>query len=157
MYILKNCKKINEYKYSNIEILLQQFENVIKETLCFFERKRRTDVIKFLESSYLDILEIYNIVKITLKDENVDKFKEVEKNKDTIKEEIENKALYLIDEIEKRFQDCKKIENNINLIYDEYSFDTKFQENKEGIDNLVNETNEKTLGFENDLKKYIKI
>ena len=157
MYILINCKKINEYKYSNIEILLQQFENVIKETLCFFERKRRTDIIKFLESSYLDILEIYNIGKISLKNENVDKFKKVEKNKDRIKQEIENKVLYLIDEIEKRFQDCKKIENNINLIYDEYSFDIKFQENKEGIDNLVNETNEKTLGFENDLKKYIKI
>ncbi len=105
----------------------------------------------------MDILEIYNIGKITLKNENVDKFKKVKKNKDRIKQEIENKALYLIDEIEKRFQDCKKIENNINLIYDEYSFDTKFQENKEGIDNLVNETNEKTLGFENDLKKYIKI
>ena len=105
----------------------------------------------------MDILEIYNIGKISLKNENVDKFKKVEKNKDRIKQEIENKVLYLIDEIEKRFQDCKKIENNINLIYDEYSFDIKFQENKEGIDNLVNETNEKTLGFENDLKKYIKI
>lgn len=157
MYILKNYKKINEYKYSNIEILLQKFENVINETLCFFERKRRTDVIKFLESSYFDILEIYNIVKITLKDENVDKFKEVEKNKDSIKQDIENKALYLIDEIEKRFQDCqKKVENNINSIYDEYSFDRKVQENKEIIDNLVNEVNEKYLGFEKDLKKIYK-
>ncbi len=49
------------------------------------------------------------------------------------------------------------VENNINSIYDEYSFDKKVKENKEAIDNLVNEINEKTLGFENDLKKYIKI
>ncbi len=39
MYILKNNKIINEYKYSNIEILLQQFENIIKETLYFLKDK----------------------------------------------------------------------------------------------------------------------
>jgi hypothetical protein len=47
MYILKNKKKINQYKQSNIDNLLKQFENVILETLCFYERKRRTDTINF--------------------------------------------------------------------------------------------------------------
>ena len=157
MYILENRKKMNQYKNSNIDNLLKQFEKVIKETISFFERKRRVDVIKFLESSYIEILEVYNIVKITLKDENIAKFKEVEKNQELIKKEIENKALNLIYEIENKFSECQKnVENNTNSITDEYSFDIKVKENKEEIDRLVSNLNERTEELENDLKNIYK-
>ena len=107
IYILKNYKKINQYKYSNIDLLINRFENVIQETLCFFERKQRTDAIKFLENSYLEILEIYNIVKITLKDGNIDKFKKVQNEPN--EEDIEKRALNTIDEINDKFNKCEDL------------------------------------------------
>ena len=157
IYILKNYKKINQYKYSNIDLLINRFENVIQETLCFFERKQRTDAIKFLENSYLEILEIYNIVKITLKDGNIDKFKKVQNEPN--EEDIEKRALNTIDEINDKFNKCEDlIKSKIDSIYDEYSFNQIVNENISILDEFINEINNLISEFDFFLKnKYNKI
>ena len=157
MYILKNYKKMNQYKYSNIDVLLNRFENVIQETLCFFERKQRIEAIKFLEKSYLEILEIYNIVKITLKDGNIDKFKKVQNEPN--EEDIEKQALNTINEINDKFNKCEDLVNSkINSIYDEYSFNQIVNENISILDEFINEINNLLSEFDFFLKnKYDKI
>ncbi len=154
MYILKNKKKINQYKQSNIDNLLKQFEKVILETLCFYERKRRTDTIKFLENSYSEILEVYNIVKITLKDENVVKVKKAEKEKEPLKEKIDEEGFSKINEIKENFNKCQQlIKSNVDSIYDEYSFNIMVEKNKGLIDELVSGTNNISWEFDNYLKQ----
>ena len=131
MFILKNKKKINQYKQSNIDNLLKQFEKVILETLCFYERKRRTDTIKFLENLYSEILEVYNIIKITLKDENVVKVKKAEKEKEPLKEKIDEEGFSKINEIKENFNKCQQlIKSNVDFIYDENSFNIMVEKNK---------------------------
>jgi len=154
MYILENKKKINQYKQSNIDNLLKQFEVVLAETLRFYERKRRTDTIKFLENSYMEILEIYNIVKITLKDENVVKVKKAEKEKEPLKEKIDEVGFSKTSEIKEKFNKCKEIiKNNVDSIYDESSFYTKVDENKKLLDELVSEINNISSEFDTFLKQ----
>ena len=154
MYILKNKKQINTYKQSKVDNLLEQFKNVIKETLKFFEKKKRSDTIKFFSSCYNEILEIYNIIKITMKDDNIDKFKKIEKNKNQIIRNINDEAEKLIESIEEKFILHQSIiKYKINDTKNEKTFKIMIDENNDILQKFIDKINAKTIIFDEFLKE----
>ena len=99
----------------------------------------------------MEILEIYNIVKITLKDGNIDKFKKVQNEPN--EEDIEKRALNTINEINDKFNKCEDlIKSKIDSIYDEYSFNQIVNENISILDEFINEINNLISEFDFFLK-----
>jgi hypothetical protein len=153
LYILENRTNIKEYELSKIGNLLKNLKQVIKNSFIFFKEKKQFEAVDFITFCFLQILELFNITKIKVNNENISAFKEI--NKD----EIINKINYLKssteDEIKDEFQYLeKKFESNIsNCSNSKESFENMLKENNTIFEESIYKIIEECNNFDNDLKK----
>jgi hypothetical protein len=105
-YLLNNIKKVKVYQLCCIDNLLHNFQIVIEETYNFFKFKLQQDALSFIIKSYEEILDFYYIVKLRMSDDNIDKFKQL--NKDQILKNLNDKEEETINNIKELFKKKKK-------------------------------------------------
>ena len=115
LYILENRTNINEYKKCKIGELLKNFKQVLKNSFDFFEENKQNEAVDFISHCFCQILELFNIIKIKVNNENISAFKEINKdeiikNIKTEKSNRENKIMiefrYLKNEINTNISNC---------------------------------------------------
>ena len=136
LYILENRTNLNEYKLCKIDNLLKNFKQVIKNTFDFFEIKKQTDAINFISFCYNQILELFNIIKIKVNNENISAFKDI--NKDKIIDKIKNQTKTIEEKIKDEFRHTKQIiDSNINMCSGESQFTSMVYKHKNLFDDLI--------------------
>ena len=98
-----NLKNMKLYNLCYIELLLHQFKMVIEKTFVFFKIKLQNDALFFIVKSYEELLNFYFITKLRMSDDNIDKFKQLDKEA-------------ILDSINEKEMETK---NNLNEIFDE--------------------------------------
>ena len=102
------------YNLCYIELLLHQFKIVIEKTFVFFKIKLQNDALFFIVKSYEELLNFYFITKLRMSDDNIDKFKQLDK--EAILDSIIKKEKKTKNKLNKFFDDGEKyIKDNINI------------------------------------------
>ena len=151
-YIKNNIRKVKVYQLCYIEPLIRNFKIVIKKTSDFFAIKLRNDALSFITKSYEEILDFYYIIKLRMSDENIDKFKKLDKNE-------------ILSKIEEEYNDTeKKIKNFFerykNLIYEEINncsnesgFTRMVENHKYRLENLKDLVQTESANFKDRLRR----
>lgn len=151
LYILENRTNLNEYKLCKIDDLLKNFKLVIRNTFDFFEIKKQTDAINFISFCYNQILELFNIIKIKVNNENLSKFKDI--NINDIIDKIKNKTKTIGDKIKVEFRNIKRtIDSNINMC-GESQFSSMVYDHIKLFDDLISFVDENCNELDSFLKK----
>ena len=120
-----NLKNMKLYNLCYIELLLHQFKMVIEKTFVFFKIKLQNDALFFIVKSYEELLNFYFITKLRMSDDNIDKFKQLDKeaNLDSIIEkekEIKNDLKEIFDDEKKYIKDkiieCKPYQSDFEFM-----------------------------------------
>ena len=113
------------YNLCYIELLLHQFKMVIEKTFVFFKIKLQNYALFFIVKSYEELLNFYFITKLRMSDDNIDKFKQLDKeaNLDSIIEkekEIKNDLKEIFDDEKKYIKDkiieCKPYQSDFEFM-----------------------------------------
>ena len=135
LYILYNKKSYNAYKYSFFNDFKSNYEKVIEKSKYYFRIKQQNDVLNFMQRCYNRIIEIYNIVKLKMKDDNISQLEisKIKELKEEIKKSIENKFEKIINDLEQKYKEDKSsiYENIRNYKGDESSFNKLVNKNKD--------------------------
>ena len=152
LFILENRTDLNEYKLCKIHDLLKNFEQVIGNTFDFFEVKKQTDAINFISFCYNQILELFNIIKIKVNNENISEFEGI--NKDEIINRIQFQTGTIKDKIEIEFRHIKQIiNNNINNCCSQSEFINMVNNNNSYFDDLISFITKECNKFDSFLKE----
>jgi gas vesicle protein len=152
-YLLNNIKKVKVYQLCYIEYLLRNFQIVIEETYNFFKFKLQQDALSFIIKSYEEILDFYYIVKLRMSDDNIDKFKQL--NKDQILKNLNDKEEETINNIKELFKKKKKriFEIIKSCPSNQYSFQTMIENNNIYFEDLKDDVKKESKSFGQFLKK----
>ena len=136
-YIVENKKDTKLYKNSYINDLYNNYKIVIEHTLKFFKKKQQIDTLNFMCKCFIEIIKIFNIVKLKMRNDNINKFKD-SFNKDDIIYEINKEYKRLKYLIECEFEEKEtSINYNINNCGNkEYEFRNLVEQNKIQINAL---------------------
>ena len=153
LYILQNRKKLKKYKISYIDTLLDNYKVVINHTLKFFEEKQQSDVLSFISNAYEDLNALFHIIKLRMKDENINKFQQL--NKDEIINSINREKSKTKKDISFEFESVKRIiDNKINnCSSDKDSFEKMVSDNNIYLNELIEKIKNKSKGFDDFLKE----
>ena len=153
LYILENRTNIKEYELSKIGNLLKNLNQVIKNSFIFFKEKIQFEAVDFITFCFLQIIELLNITKIKVNNENISAFKEI--NKDEIINKINSRKFLHQEEINNEFEYLKEtFENNIsNCSNSKSSFESMLKENNTIFDESINNIIKICNNFDNFLKK----
>jgi hypothetical protein len=153
LYILENRTKINEYQYSKIDNLLKNFKQVLKNTFNFFIEKKQIEAVDFLTFCFKQILELFNIINIKVKNENISAFEGINKNE--IINKINSEIKRFQNNIEDEFRYLKKIiYSSISYCGETKSdFENMVRDNNENFEESINSISEKCEEFDEFLKE----
>jgi len=153
-YIMVNQKKSKKYQLSFIEPLLNNFNNVIKKTKDFFLCKQQIYTRDFVIESFKEIMELLFVIKKVMKNENIDQFKNIDRNQ--IYEQLKREASHVKDNIITNYSNKKAIiDDKIRSLDKSGSdkekknhFNNLVDQNKEIIDNLITDINKIKSNFD---------
>ena len=151
-YIKNNIRRVKVYQLCYIEPLLKNFEIVIKNTSIFFEIKLRNDALSFIMKSYEEILDFFYIIKLRMSDDNIDKFKQLDKDK--ILSKIEDEYYKTKEKIKKKFKNKKnRIIDQIDNSRTEYEFSQAVSNHKWILEELKEDVQSESKNFYDFLKR----
>ena len=153
LYILENKTNLNEYKLSKISDLLGGFKQVIRSSFEFFEIKKQNDAINFIAFCYNQILELFNIIKIkVINNENISSFKNIKKEE--IINKIRDKKNMIEEKIENEFRHTKNtIYNTIIMCKEESQFIDMVQNHQNLFDEFISIVNKLCNNLDSFLKE----
>ena len=150
LYII-NKKKYNSYIFSYFNDLKSNYEKVI-EKFKYYSRIKN-DVLNFMQICYKQIIEIYNIVKLKMKDDILSKFEVL--NFEEIKKSINKEYQEVSDYLEEKYKEKQIIINqNISKCKEnENSFNKLVNDNKGILDHLIRSIEKRFNRFDSFLRK----
>ena len=159
LYILENRTNLKVYKLSKISDLLRNFKQVLENTFKFYEIKKQNEALDFISYCINQIFELFNIIKIKVKNPNISEFEGI--NTEDIIAKIKNEKERLKEYVDEGFKNKKHlIFINIDNCNSENSFENKVYENNRYCDELSNDIFNKCEKYYKFLKdeyqKYIK-
>ena len=153
LYILNNRTKLKKYKISYIDKLLKNYYDVINNTLKFFELKQRSDVLSFISNAYENLNALFHIIKLRMKDENINIFQQL--NKDDIISSINREMSRTKNDISLEFESTKRIiDDKISRCNsDQKSFENMVSDNNSLLNGLIEKVKNKSKFFDEYLKE----
>ena len=153
LYILNNRTKLKKYKISYIDVLLQNYFDVINNTLKFFELKQRSDVLSFISNAYENLNALLHIIKLRMKDENINLFQQL--NKDEIISSINYEMSRTKNDITFEFESTKNLINSkiSSCKSNQQSFEEMVSNNNLLLNQLIEKVKNKSQFFDNYLKE----
>ena len=153
LYILQYRKQLKKYKISYIGELLKNFVNVINNTLKFFQIKQQNDVLAFIANSYENLNALFHIIKLRMKDENINNFQQI--NKDEIISDIDREKYKVKEDIENEFESIKRLTNSkiSSCSQNEDSFKNMVNDNNLLLNELIEKVKKKSKRFDDFLKE----
>ena len=153
LYIMKKRKNLKKYKISYIDTLLDNFKDVINNTLKFFEEKQQSDVLAFISYAYENLNALLHIIKLRMKDENINIFQQL--NKDEIIDSIDREMSKIQNDISFEFESTKRIIDTkiSNCSSNQASFNTMVSDNNIILNELIEKIKNKSIYFDKFLKE----